>query len=588
MRIRRAGWWLPAPLFALVGLLLAGGVASLWQLSRASEWVRHTNEVRLSLDSFMATVLDAETGVRGYALTGDAPFLAPYLTARRSWRQQLESVRALTADNAQQQARIGRLEQLTESQLAALARLRADYDAGARGEALAQAMRAAKTDMDELRALVGDLQQEETRLDAVRAQSVLHRWHLTLWLFLGSALVFFVVVAVGWQLRRAAERTERATEARFRFMVENVKDYAIITLDRHGRVRTWNRGAQEIKGWRADEIIGQHFSRFYPEEDVRAGKIERELEIVEREGRYEEEGWRVRNDGSRFWANVVINGIRDDKGQLVGYTKITRDLTERRKAAEALAEERVRRTIAEQESRFAQMFIGILGHDLRNPLNAIAMAARLLKRKIGRADPKVVDRISASAERMSNMVDQLLDLTRHRLGGGFSIEKKEGDLSEIVSTVIDELRLVHPDRTIDWTPRPHTRCAWDPGRMAQVISNLVGNALEHSPPKSYVVVRLESIADEVVLSVHNEGPPIPEELLPNIFDPYRRNAARSANSKGLGLGLYITQQLVQAHGGRIEVRSTTEAGTTFTVFVPCASRGNVAPTGGFEYHGVTK
>jgi PAS domain S-box-containing protein len=587
MSTHRRAWWLAAPLLAAVVGLLAGGMYSLWQLSRASEWVRHTNEVRSSLATFASTVLDAETGMHGYVVTGDSQFLQPYETAAHGWREQLATVRTLTADNAQQQARLARVETLTASRFAALARLRADYDAGQRGKELAPAMRDAKREMDSLRGLLADLQQQEVRLDAVRQEAVRRRWRLTLWLFIASALAFFVAVVIGRQRRSAAERRQRSTEERFRLMVENVEDYAIIALDREGRVTTWNRGAQEIKGWRADEIIGQHFSRFYPEEDVRAGKCERELELVAREGRFEEEGWRVRADGSRFWANVVINAIRDEKGHLVGFTKLTRDLSERRKAAEALAEEFQRRTTAEQESRFAQMFIAILGHDLRNPLNAIAMAAQLLKRKIGRADPKVIERITSSTERMSNMVDQLLDLTRNRLAGGITIEKKNVNLSEIVTTVVEELRLVHPERRIEWTPVSESHCAWDPGRMAQVISNLVGNALEHSPPTSPVAVRLESTASEVMLSVHNDGPPIPADLLPDIFDPYRRNTVRSAGSKGLGLGLYITQQLVQAHGGRIEVRSTAEAGTTFTFFVPYAPHANMAPHGGFGYDGVT-
>jgi PAS domain S-box-containing protein len=385
-----------------------------------------------------------------------------------------------------------------------------------------------------------------------RSLSLLHRWPLALGLFIGGALALFAAWAVAWRRRRAAERAPRSSEERFRFMVDNVRDYAIITLDRDGRVATWNRGAQEIKGWRADEIIGQHFSRFYPEEHVRSGKSERELEIAAREGRYEEEGWRVRKDGSRFWASVVMNAIHDESGQLVGFIKVTRNLTERREAA-------------------GELFIGILGHDLRNPLNAISMAARLLKNKIGRSDPKVVDRISSSAERMTNMVDQLLDLTRHRLGGGITVDKKDCDLSEIVSTIVDELRLVHPDRKIAWTPRTDSQCAWDPGRMAQVISNLVGNALEHSPSTSPVTVRLDSTSNEVILSVHNEGPAIPDELLPDIFNPYRRNPVRSTGSKGLGLGLYITQQLVQAHGGRIEVQSTEKDGTTFKVLMPSST-----------------
>jgi PAS domain S-box-containing protein len=569
---RRRRWWLSALSLALIPLLLAGGgIFSLWRLSSAAEWLKHTTEVRLSLSALLSTMVDAEAGVRGYALTGDTEFLQPYNRAETSWRPQLSNIRSLTADNPDQQQRLARLEQLAAARIAALAELRSDYEARKPSALLTTEVRSAKIGMDALRALVGELRQEEVRLDEIRQREAILRWRSILGLFIISMVAFVLYVLVAWRRRLDSENQRRDAEERFRLMVESVKDYAIITLDREGRITSWNRGAQEIKGWSSDEIIGQHFSRFYPAEDVRAEKPQRELTIVDREGRFEEQGWRVRKDGSRFWADVVINGIRDDRGQLVGFTKVTRDLTERKVAAEALADEYQRRTEAERQSRFAQMFIGILGHDLRNPLNAISMAARLLKRKIGSPDPIVIDRISSSTQRMANMVDQLLDLTRSRLAGGIPVEKKTVDLGAIVSDVVDELRLAYPEREIRWSPPRNggSGCAWDPDRMAQVVSNLVGNAIQHSETSTPVTVRLTLYNDEVTLSVHNEGTPIPPDLVSQIFEPYRRETVRSERSKGLGLGLFITHQVVRAHGGRIDVRSTADDGTTFIVTLPC-------------------
>ena len=366
------------------------------------------------------------------------------------------------------------------------------------------------------------------------------------------------------------------SEERFSLMVGSVKDYAIFMLDPQGIVATWNAGAQLIKGYRPEEIIGRHFSCFYSKEEVLAGKCERELEIADREGRFEEEGWRVRKDGSRFWANVVITAVRDARGQLRGFAKVTRDLTERRRSEGELAFEARRRLEAENQTRFAEMFIGILGHDLRNPLNAISIGAALIKRK-GIADDRVLERILQSSERMSNMVGQLLDLTRTRLAGGIPIERRSSGFRAIVAGAIEELQLVYRDRDIRLEGGEEIEGLWDTDRLAQVVSNLVGNALEHGAPDQPVTIRLSADDDLVRFSVHSFGPPIPPEVLPLIFDPYRRTSARSGRSKGLGLGLFITQQIVLAHGGRLDCRSTDEDGTTLTVVLPRGADGEISP-----------
>ena len=365
------------------------------------------------------------------------------------------------------------------------------------------------------------------------------------------------------------------SEETFRLLVESVKDYAIFMLDPRGVVATWNAGAQLIKGYRPEEIIGRHFSCFYSEEEVLAGKCERELAIADREGRFEEEGWRVRKDGTRFWANVVLTPVRDGRGQLRGFAKVTRDLTERRRSEGELALEARRRLEAENQTRFAEMFIGILGHDLRNPLNAISIGAALIKRR-GIADERVLGRILQSSERMSNMVGQLLDLTRTRLAGGIPIERAPAGLRSVVAGAIEELQLVHRDRTICLETGQEVEGLWDTGRLAQVVSNLVGNALEHGAADKPVTVSLSAADDVVRLSVHSLGPPIPPEVLSTIFDPYRRTTARSGRSKGLGLGLFITQQIVLAHGGRLDCRSTDEDGTTLTVLLPRGADGNLS------------
>jgi PAS domain S-box-containing protein len=238
--------------------------------------------------------------------------------------------------------------------------------------------------------------------------------------------------------RKRAHEQLRRSEERLRLLVASVKDYAIFALDPVGRVESWNPGAERLKGYSADEIIGQHFSRFYPQEDVRAGKCEMELEEAARIGRFEDEGWRLRKDGSRFWANVVISAIRDQDGRLVGFAKVTRDLSERKRheeerlslarteEARRVAEENQERTYAlaqdlrsardraEEATRLKDEFLATVGHELRTPLAAILGWGRLLQG--GKMEPtkakRAIDAIVRNAVAQNQIVDDLLDVSR--------------------------------------------------------------------------------------------------------------------------------------------------------------------------------
>lgn len=389
----------------------------------------------------------------------------------------------------------------------------------------------------------------------------------------GDRLVGFAKVTRDLTERRTAEQEAR----RFRLLVESVKDYAIFMLDPTGHIATWNVGAQRLKGWEASEIIGQHFSRFYPEEDVEAGKCERELQIATLEGRFEEEGFRIRKDGSAFWASVTITAVRDHEGFLVGFAKVTRDLSERRAVEEklrALAAEEAALVERARLQEFQERFLAILGHDLRNPLAAIDMGIALLQRGPDKPSAaRLLGRMEASSGRMTRMIEQILDLTRSRLGGGLPIAARPMDLAAMLRDVVDEARVGRPERVVELRSPPAIRGAWDRDRLEQVFSNVIGNALTHGSTAMPVLVTAGVEGGTAYVEVSNDGPPIPEELQAKIFDPFRRGErdSRDRGTAGLGLGLYISRELVFAHGGEISVRSSSTEGTTFRVSLPRAS-----------------
>jgi PAS domain S-box-containing protein len=661
--------------------------------------------------------------------------------------------------------------------------------------------------------------------------------------------------------RAEAERTRllRESEERFRLLVETVEDYAIYMLDPEGRVISWNAGAERIKGYQAEEVLGQHLSRFYTPEDVAAGAPERCLQAAATQGHCRSEGLRVRKDGQRFWADAVVTALRDEHGVLRGFSDVTRDISKRKRAEQALREtsqrlqailetavdsivtidergliqgvnpatERVfgytpeeligrnvsmlmpepyrgehdgymanylrtgvRKIIgigrevqgrrkdgsvfpmelsvsetllpqgrlftgivrdisvrkhaertqalfveagavlsqsldvpttlkrlatlavkhlcdycivdllgedgqlhrlaladrdpareslilrampyppqmegrsplvlalergeataveitpawldaaardaehralldqlapktallvplvargrkrgiinlvwthsrstsmaadlevargladraavaidnallyqqAQEAIRVREDVVAIVSHDLRNPLNAISLSATALLRReqVDERTTRAAERIHAAADRASGMIRDLLDFTQARMGG-IPIHPKPLDFHEHVQRVVEEVRLAWPGRRIGFNASGDGRGAWDDGRLAQVITNLVGNALQHSPPDTPVRVSTRGEDGGVLLEVHNEGAPIAPELLPILFQPYRQGPDAGGSRGSLGLGLFITRQIVLGHGGTLDVRSSAEDGTTFTVRLP--------------------
>jgi sigma-B regulation protein RsbU (phosphoserine phosphatase) len=274
-----------------------------------------------------------------------------------------------------------------------------------------------------------------------------------------------------------------------------------------------------------------------------------------------------------MWANVTITALRNLEGELIGFAKVTRDLTERREAEEnrrALAAEKAALAEKAKIHEFQERFLAILGHDLRNPLASINIGAGVVRQRA--SDPvtlRVATRMRESSQRMSRMIEQILDLTRTRLAGGLELRVEPFDLRDTIRRVVEELHVAHPARSVT-VISPPLPGRWDKDRLEQVFSNLVGNALVYGEPEQPVVVRARVESRFVVVEVHNDGPPIPDDLRVAIFDPFRRGQQDTHPSRraGLGLGLYISKEVTLAHGGDITVRSTVAEGTTFQVTLP--------------------
>jgi PAS domain S-box-containing protein len=368
----------------------------------------------------------------------------------------------------------------------------------------------------------------------------------------------------------------------YRLLVQEVKEYAIFMLDTSGRIVTWNAGAQRLKGYTADEIIGQHFSIFYDKENIANGKPQRELETATTEGRVEDEGWRLRKDGTRFWANVVITALHDEKGNLKGFSKITRDMTDQRKAEDALREQaalleqRVNERTAEleQANRAKDEFITTLSHELRTPLTSITGWVQMLE--AGELTPtqqrKAFEVIDRNLTAQAQLIDDLLNVSRI-VTGKLMVELRPVFPAPIIEEAIDSIRPTAKTKSLKLTRDLDTALGpiqIDPPRFHQIVWNLLTNAVKFTPKKGHIHVSLRRINSNALLQISDSGEGINPDFIPYIFERFRQaDASRSRKYGGLGVGLSIAKSLVEQHGGTIYAESDgVGKGSTFNVTLP--------------------
>ena len=590
------------PLAVLLGALVSLYLASSAE-SRAEDDVRRAFAIQRDVYQVHALLAEAAAGVRGYALTRQDRFLAPYYTAEKDLPATLARLEAAIEDETvrprfivllqvTQTKRDGlratidltqssaepSLDQIEEALVAnklALDAVRAEIDNIQRLEGIV---------LDRRRALVDDVRTRFLTLTAVSAIIGLLGSFAAVYLF-STGIVRRVsklegdaeLLARGERLEAPPEEADelgrlaqglsrasallrkreddlKASEERFRLVIEQVSDYGIFALDPDGIVTSWNLGAERIKGWRTDEILGEHFSRFYPA-DTKDFLPDKMLDRARVEGAAEDEGWRIRKDGSRFWANVVITSLHDEHGDLQGFAKVTRDMTERRRSEEELRvarEEAVAANLAKSE------FLSRTSHELRTPLNAILGFGQLLEideENFAKPHRDAIHQIAKAGRHLLALINDLLNISSIEAGAE-EVEIEEVDIAELLEEVRD---LAHPIVTaaglrfeIDLPPGAAIVQA-DKRRTTQVILNLVSNAAKYNVEGSFVRLGAASEGEDVTVFVEDDGPGVDPENLSRLFTAFDRlGQNKTSRSEGTGLGLALSKSLVESMGGTID------------------------------------
>ena len=590
------------PLAILLGSLVSLYLASSAE-TRAEDDVRRAFAIQRDVYQVHALLAEAATAVRGYALTREDRFLEPYRAAEAEIPATLRRLDIAIEDPVVSRHFIDLLRVTEEKRASLRATVElAQADEAASAEAIEQALIANKLTLDTVRREIEKIQRREAvvldqrraLVDDVRRRFLALTAVSGLVGLLGSLAAVYLfstgivrrVDKLGHNAERLAqgerladlpeeadeigqltarlvrasallrEREEdlRASEERFRLVIEQVRDYGIFTLDPQGIVTSWNLGAERIKGWQADQILGKHFSRFYPDE-TRDFLPSLMLERARAEGSAEDEGWRVRKDGTRFWANVVITALRDENGAMQGFAKVTRDMTERRRSEEALKaarEEAVAANLAKSE------FLSRTSHELRTPLNAILGFGQLLEIDAETLSPRhqeAVERITRAGRHLLALINDLLDISSIEAGGA-ELEPEQIAVCDLLVEARDLAEPIVQSAGLRFDldlPLGAPVICTDRRRLTQVILNLVGNAAKYNTDGA--LVRLGAVVEtdgSVTFFVEDDGPGIAPGKVTRLFTAFDRlGQNQRTRTEGTGLGLALSKTLIQSMGGEI-------------------------------------
>ena len=576
------------PALILVGLEFYRALGVGPALRQSQALVSHTFEVIAAATRLDRSVQDAERGQRGFLITGNNSYLEPYEAGVRAIPGRLEDLRRLTGDNPDQEPHLGTLDKEIRAKLAELKttielRRAQGFDAARRlveTNAGAIAMSAITGQIDAI--IINEdqhLEKRQAALAQLTRTSVLTS-------AVAAALALGVIGFGALLLYRAYERilgsqaSLQRSEERFRLLVSGVRDYAIFMLDPAGYVASWNEGAERVIGYRTSEIIGTPYSQFFPPEQVAAGTPSHLLEVAATAGSAEEEGWRVRKDGSRFWASAVITALRDPSGDLRGFAKVVRDISERRRQQEALDESRAALAQLQKMEAIGQLTGGV-AHDFNNLLQSILGSVELLQRPGGLSDPARASRLLETAQRAGErgaaLTLRLLAFARRQ-----PLAPQVIDVNKLVGAISD---LLH--RTLGETIDVETVSAaglWrtnvDPNQLENAILNLAVNARDAMPRGGKLTIETGNtwLDDEyaathaevtpgqyVMVAISDSGEGMSEEALARAFEPF---FTTKPEGRGTGLGLAQVHGFVKQSGGHIKLYSELGTGTTVKIYLP--------------------
>jgi len=530
-----------------------------------------------SLDEILVTMDAVEIGQRGYLLTGKEVYLQPYEDAKDRLPKVLTTLDELTPYDSDRQRNLEKLTSLIIQKQQELAAGIAMKRANKTDEASWLIMSGlGKKEMDDIRALIARMRKSEearmaTRIALWEAGARRTAHVVILGVAVASIFLLTAILALNSETseRSRAENALRKSQTRTKMLADSIPDYAILMLDIEGRVLSWSPGARKILGYKQEEVLGQSYSRFFPPGDASAGVPNQELEKVTVNGRVETEGWRVRKDGSRFWSNSVMVAIRDDEGQLQGFSKVMRDVTEQKAAQEKI--EKLNQDLEQRASdleaanKELEAFTYSVSHDLRAPLRHIDGFSQLLVDEHGPQLPaevrRYLDRIQNGARQMGQLVDELLNLSRI---GRREIGLQVTGLDSVVGQVVSELKMEIDGRKVDWkiASLPYVEC--DPTLMRQVFANLLSNAVKYTRPRDPAIIEVGTVQENgaPAIFVRDNGVGFSMKYADKLFGVFQR-LHRAEDFEGTGIGLATVQRIIHKHGGRIWAEAELDKGATF-------------------------
>ena len=577
---------LPALLF--VGIEIYRAVSIVPAIHESQDRVAHSFEIITTAHSLDQAVQDAERGQRGYLITGDEEYLKPYYAGLQKIPEKLQELRRLTRDSADEQPHLGALDaqikiKLAELKKAIAVRRQEGFDAARRVVSTNVGANAMSEITGEFEAIITT---ENRALDQRQAAffNVIRINELTG--ALAAALAFLVILIGGMMLWRAYQRLLRSqaslrrSEEQLRLLVTGVRDHALFMLDPAGNVASWNDGAERLSGYRADEIMGGNFSWFFPPEEITAGAPHQLLEVAATAGSAQEEGWRVRKDGSRYWASIVITALRDPSGELRGFAKVVRDITEQRRQQDTLDQNRAALAQLQKMEAIGQLTGGV-AHDFNNLLQSILGSIELLQRPAGLSDPirasRLLDMARRAGERGAALTHRLLAFARRQ-----PLAPQVVDVNKLVGSMSE---LLH--RTLGETIEVETVAAaglWrtqvDPNQLESTILNLAVNARDAMPrggkltietgntwlDDRYAATHAEVVPGQYVLiAISDSGEGMSGETLAHVFEPF---FTTKPEGRGTGLGLAQVHGFVKQSGGHIKLYSELGHGTTVKIYLP--------------------
>jgi PAS domain S-box-containing protein len=364
-------------------------------------------------------------------------------------------------------------------------------------------------------------------------------------------------------LPEIAEDGLRSYERQFRLMVEAVTDYAIFMLDPNGQIVSWNRGARRIKGYAAEEILGRHFSCFYTAADQQRGVPLRALKVAAATGHFRDSGWRVRKDGSMFLADVVVTAVKDESGSLIGFSKVTRDVTESRTAQSRLD------ATALEAMRSTLRLVAEANHELRGPIQVIFTWAMVLEKQLdalGMEDRRALGGIKRAGSRLTSIIDQMLDLSRID-AGAFEAKRVPINPTALIEGFIDDYKVLAEQKglTLDWSNEaPGSTLEFDEYCFTHMLSNLLNNAIKFTDRGGIRVRLFRGAEGGLALEVSDTGIGMQEKFVSRLFDPFSREQ-RKGGTEGAGLGLAVTKRYLELNGASISVQTRENEGSTFLV-----------------------